>query len=66
MAPFDSTKKKKKKKVVIQDPAEEVDKLTEKAESLTGNAVSDPVTDLSPKAVWFTRHVENLCFDQSA
>ncbi|RRT35321.1 hypothetical protein B296_00055501, partial [Ensete ventricosum] len=45
LAPFDSTKKKKKKKVVIQDPAEEVDKLTEKTESLTGNAVSDPITD---------------------
>ncbi|CAL9137093.1 unnamed protein product, partial [Musa textilis] len=53
LAPFDSTKKKKKKKVVIQDPADEVDKLTEKTESLTGNAVSDPINDLSPKAVWF-------------
>lgn len=35
-APFDPTKKKKKKKVVIQDPAEEVEKLAEKTESLTG------------------------------
>ncbi|RWW55517.1 hypothetical protein BHE74_00037848, partial [Ensete ventricosum] len=36
LAPFDPTKKKKKKKVVIQDPAEEVEKLAEKTESLTG------------------------------
>lgn len=34
--PFDPTKKKKKKKPVIQDPVEEVDKLTEKTENLTG------------------------------
>jgi hypothetical protein len=36
IAPFDPTKKKKKKKVVIQDPADEVDKLAEKTESLAG------------------------------
>ncbi|URE22161.1 eukaryotic translation initiation factor 2 [Musa troglodytarum] len=42
LAPFDSTKKKKKKKVVIQDPADEVDKLTEKTESLTVDDVSEP------------------------
>jgi translation initiation factor 2 subunit 2 len=36
IAPFDPSKKKKKKKVVIQDPADEVDKLAEKTESLTG------------------------------
>ncbi|KAA8543638.1 hypothetical protein F0562_021616 [Nyssa sinensis] len=36
IAPFDPTKKKKKKKVVIQDPADDsVDKLAEKAESLS-------------------------------
>jgi hypothetical protein len=36
LTPFDPTKKKKKKKVVIQDPSDEVDKLSEKTESLTG------------------------------
>jgi len=36
LSPFDPTKKKKKKKVVIQDPSDEVDKLAEKTESLTG------------------------------
>jgi hypothetical protein len=36
IAPFDPTKKKKKKKVVIQDPADEADKLAEKTESLAG------------------------------
>ncbi|KAF7110210.1 hypothetical protein CFC21_110351 [Triticum aestivum] len=35
IAPFDPTKKKKKKKVVIQDPADEVDKLAEKTEGLS-------------------------------
>nr|XP_010921183.1 eukaryotic translation initiation factor 2 subunit beta [Elaeis guineensis] len=35
VAPFDPTKKKKKKKVVIQDPADDVDKLAEKTENLT-------------------------------
>jgi len=34
IAPFDPTKKKKKKKVVIQDPADDVDKLAEKTGSL--------------------------------
>jgi hypothetical protein len=36
LTPFDPTKKKKKKKVVIQDPSDEVDKLAEKTENLTG------------------------------
>jgi translation initiation factor 2 subunit 2 len=36
LTPFDPTKKKKKKKVVIQDPSDEVEKLSEKTESLTG------------------------------
>ncbi|MQL76871.1 hypothetical protein Taro_009292 [Colocasia esculenta] len=35
LAPFDPTKKKKKKKVVIQSPADEVDKLAEKTENLS-------------------------------
>ncbi|XP_072961064.1 eukaryotic translation initiation factor 2 subunit beta-like [Typha angustifolia] len=35
LAPFDPTKKKKKKKVVIQEPADELDKLAEKTENLT-------------------------------
>lgn len=38
--PFDPSKKKKKKKVLIQDPAEEAEKLAEKlaekTENLTG------------------------------
>ncbi|CAD5181498.1 unnamed protein product [Musa acuminata subsp. malaccensis] len=42
LAPFDPTKKKKKKKVVIQDPAEEVEKLAEKTESLTVDAIGEP------------------------
>ncbi|CAL9748670.1 unnamed protein product, partial [Musa acuminata subsp. burmannicoides] len=41
-APFDPTKKKKKKKVVIQDPAEEVEKLAEKTESLTVGDIGEP------------------------
>jgi hypothetical protein len=38
LTPFDPTKKKKKKKkkVVIQNPSDEVDKLSEKTESLAG------------------------------
>lgn len=37
IAPFDPSKKKKKKKVVIQDPADDdLDKLAEKTESLSG------------------------------
>lgn len=37
IAPFDPSKKKKKKKVVIQDPADDdVDKLVEKTENLSG------------------------------
>ncbi|KAG8079303.1 hypothetical protein GUJ93_ZPchr0007g4426 [Zizania palustris] len=39
LTPFDPTKKKKKKKVVIQDPSDEVDKLSEKTENL---AVAKP------------------------
>ncbi|KAL5199008.1 hypothetical protein ABZP36_002520 [Zizania latifolia] len=39
LTPFDPTKKKKKKKVVIQDPSDEVDKLSEKTENL---AVAEP------------------------
>ncbi|CAL9111465.1 unnamed protein product [Musa textilis] len=42
LAPFDPTKKKKKKKVVIQDPAEEVEKLAEKTESLTVDDIGEP------------------------
>lgn len=42
VAPFDPTKKKKKKKVVIQDPADDVDKLAEKTENLTGALVLEP------------------------
>ena len=39
IAPFDPTKKKKKKKVVIQDPVDEVDKLAEKTEGLSGPCI---------------------------
>ncbi|XP_042441509.1 eukaryotic translation initiation factor 2 subunit beta-like [Zingiber officinale] len=42
LAPFDPTKKKKKKKVAIQDPAEEVEKLAEKTESLAVDEISGP------------------------
>lgn len=42
LAPFDPTKKKKKKKVVIQDPAEEVEKLAEKTENLSVTEPGDP------------------------
>ncbi|RWW65786.1 hypothetical protein BHE74_00026890, partial [Ensete ventricosum] len=42
LAPFDPTKKKKKKKVVLQDPAEVVDKLAEKTETLTVADSSEP------------------------
>ncbi|OAY79979.1 eukaryotic translation initiation factor 2 subunit beta isoform X1 [Ananas comosus] len=43
LAPFDPTKKKKKKKnVVIQDPADEVDKLAEKTENLTVAESGEP------------------------
>ncbi|WOK95882.1 eukaryotic translation initiation factor 2 subunit beta-like [Canna indica] len=42
LAPFDPTKKKKKKKVLIQDPAEAVDKLAEKTENLTVDEISEP------------------------
>lgn len=42
IAPFDPTKKKKKKKVVIQDPADEVDKLAEKTEGLSVTESGEP------------------------
>ncbi|XP_020106300.1 eukaryotic translation initiation factor 2 subunit beta-like isoform X2 [Ananas comosus] len=43
LAPFDPTKKKKKKKnVVIQDPADEVDKLAEKTKNLTVAESGEP------------------------
>jgi translation initiation factor 2 subunit 2 len=42
LTPFDPTKKKKKKKVVIQDPSDEVDKLSEKTESLTVTESGEP------------------------
>ncbi|XP_020084945.1 eukaryotic translation initiation factor 2 subunit beta-like [Ananas comosus] len=46
LAPFDPTKKKKKKKkkknVVIQDPADEVDKLAEKTKNLTVTESGEP------------------------
>jgi len=42
IAPFDPTKKKKKKKVVIQDPADDVDKLAEKTESLAVTESGEP------------------------
>ncbi|KAG6523133.1 eukaryotic translation initiation factor 2 subunit beta-like [Zingiber officinale] len=42
LVPFDPTKKKKKKKPVVQDPVEEVDKLTEKTENLTVTESSEP------------------------
>ncbi|KAK3151535.1 hypothetical protein QOZ80_3AG0247140 [Eleusine coracana subsp. coracana] len=42
LTPFDPTKKKKKKKVVIQDPADEVDKLSEKTENLTVTESGEP------------------------
>lgn len=42
LAPFDPTKKKKKKKVLVQDPAEEVDKLAEKTENLSVTEPGEP------------------------
>lgn len=46
MAPFDPTKKKKKKKVVIQEPVDDVDKLADKTESLTGMIIWESVTEI--------------------
>ncbi|KAH7672475.1 translation initiation factor 2 subunit 2 protein [Dioscorea alata] len=40
--PFDPSKKKKKKKVLIQDPAEEAEKLAEKTENLTVSDAPEP------------------------
>ena len=38
ISPFDPSKKKKKKKVVLQEASEEVEKLAEKTENLSGTS----------------------------